>query len=74
MSGVSHLSPLRARLCSRENATRVAQRMMQAGIAVMIVPGDDLQAWRVIERCHLSASEVAARIALKRQEDLRCPA
>lgn len=74
MSGASTLSPLRARLCSRENAIRVAQRMMQAGIAVMIAPGDDLQPWRVIERTDLSANEVAARIALKRQEDLRCPA
>lgn len=43
MSAASTLSPLRARLCSRENAIRVAQRMMQAGIAVMIAPGDDLQ-------------------------------
>ena len=74
MSGASSLSPLRARLCSRENTIRVAQRMMQAGIAVMITPGNDLQPWRVIERTDLSASEVAARIALKRQEDLRCPA
>ena len=70
----SSLSPLRARLCSRENAIRVAQRMMQAGIAVMIAPGDAIQPWRVIERADLTASEVAARIALKRQEDLRCPA
>jgi len=74
MSAASTLSPLRARLCSRENAIRVAQRMMQAGIAVMIAPGNALQPWRVIERTDLSADEVAARIALKRQEDLRCPA
>ncbi|MDG2515906.1 hypothetical protein P7B04_24885 [Sphingobium yanoikuyae] len=74
MSAASTLSSLRARLCSPENAIRVAQRMMQAGIAVMIAPGSDLQPWRVIERTDLSANEVAARIALKRQEDLRCPA
>lgn len=74
MSRASSLSPLRAGLCSRENAIRVAQRMMQSGIAVMVAPGDDMQPWRVIERTDLSASEVAARIALKRQEDLRCPA
>ncbi len=40
----------------------------------MIAPGDAIQPWRVIERADLTASEVAARIALKRQEDLRCPA
>lgn len=74
MSGASSLSPLRAHLCSRGNAVRVAQRMMHAGIAVMIVPGDAMQPWRVIERAALSASEVAARIALKKREDLRCPA
>lgn len=74
MSRASSLSPLRARLCSRENAIRVAQRMMQAGIAIMVAPGDTMQPWRVIERTDLSAGEVAARIAVKRQEDLRCPA
>jgi hypothetical protein len=74
MRRASSLSPLRARLCSRENAIRVAQRMMQSGIAVMVAPGDDMQPWRVIERADLTASQVAARIALKRQENLRCPA
>lgn len=40
----------------------------------MVAPGDAMQPWRVIERADLSAKEVAARIALKKQEDLRCPA
>ncbi|WP_170065871.1 hypothetical protein [Novosphingobium guangzhouense] len=48
--------------------------MTQARIAVMVAPGDAMQPWRVIERTELSASEVAARIVLKKQEDLRCPA
>jgi len=62
MRRASSLSPLRARLCSRENAIRVAQRMMQSGIAVMVAPGDDMQPWRVIERADLSASERVGRI------------
>ncbi len=44
------LSPLRAVLCSRAHAVRVAGRMVDAGLAVSVVATlDPLQPWRVIE-------------------------
>ncbi|KPH63573.1 hypothetical protein [Novosphingobium sp. ST904] len=44
------LSPLRAVLCSRAHAIRVAGHMADEGLAVSVVATlDPLQPWRVIE-------------------------
>lgn len=44
------LSPLRRRLCSYDNAARLADAMANAGIDVTIVSTvDPLQPWRVVE-------------------------
>ena len=67
MSGASNLSPLRARLCSRENAIRVAQRMMQAGIAVMVAPGDDMQPWRLKPATPRSTQQIDDALKLMRR-------
>ncbi|MET0373772.1 MAG: hypothetical protein ABW128_05880 [Rhizorhabdus sp.] len=55
------LSPLRGKLCSRENALRVARRMTRAGIAVIVVAtGERLQPWRVVEADAASRPEILA--------------
>lgn len=55
------LSPLRRHLCSRTNALRVARRMIQDGIAVVVVATDEaLQPWRVVENDAASHMEKRA--------------
>ena len=45
-----NISPLRQRLCSRENAVLVARRMFDAGIPAAVVGTcEPLQPWRVTE-------------------------
>ena len=45
------LSPLRRTLCSPIHAARLAKRMRAEGLdVVVILTGDLLQPWRVIER------------------------
>lgn len=53
------LSPLRWRLCSALHARRVAQRMQAEGIdVVLILTGDPMQPWRVMERADGPIDEV----------------
>lgn len=54
-------SPLRWRLCSVLHARRVAQRMQAGGLdVVLILTGDPLQPWRVIERADTPIDKVRA--------------
>ncbi|TCP30381.1 hypothetical protein [Sphingomonas sp. BK235] len=54
-------SPLRWRLCSALHARRVAQRMQAEGLdVVLLLTGDRMQPWRVIERAHAPIDEVSA--------------
>lgn len=58
MNETAALSPLRRTLCSQGNAIRVARRMMEHGIDVVVIAWNDpLQPWRVTER----DSSIAAR-------------
>jgi hypothetical protein len=51
MNETAALSPLRRTLCSQSNALRVARRMMEHGIDVIVVASHDpLHPWRVTER------------------------
>ena len=55
------LSPLRWRLCSALHARRVAQRMQAEDIdVVLILTGDPMQPWRVMERADAPIHEVRA--------------
>ncbi|MBW6532710.1 hypothetical protein KZ820_18360 [Sphingomonas sp. RRHST34] len=54
-------SPLRWRLCSALHARRVAQRMQAEGLdVVLLLTGDRMQPWRVMERAHALVDEVSA--------------
>ena len=54
-------SPLRWQLCSALHARRVAQRMQAAGLdVVLLLTGDRMQPWRVMERADAPIDEVSA--------------
>lgn len=55
------LSPLRWRLCSALHARRIAQRMQAEGLdVVLLLTGDRMQPWRVMERADAPSDEVSA--------------
>ena len=55
------LSPLRWRLCSALHARRIAQRMQAEGLdVVLLLTGDRMQPWRVMEREDAPINEVSA--------------
>lgn len=55
------LSPLRWRLCSALHARRVAQRMQAESLdVVLLLTGDRMQPWRVMERTNASHEQVQA--------------
>ena len=55
------LSPLRRDLCSPIHAARVGKRMRDDGLdVVVLLTGDPLQPWRVVERSDVHINEVQA--------------
>jgi hypothetical protein len=57
----SSLSPLRWRLCNALHARRIAQRMQAEGLdVVLLLTGDRIQPWRVMERTDAPIDEVSA--------------
>jgi hypothetical protein len=55
------LSPLRWRLCSALHARRIAQRMQADGLdVVLLLTGDRMQPWRVMERADAPIDQVSA--------------
>jgi len=54
-------SSLRWRLCSALHARRVAQRMQADGLdVVLLLTGDRMQPWRVMDRADVATDEVQA--------------